>query len=170
MTLMKTKLRQIIRSKRGMAYVDMVVLILVSVMAIVLALNVFTFFTVRNDMDLIASKTAEVAALNGTTNLNTKRKLEDGSSVPSIQETFASLCAAEGYGTQAFGSGGLDLMSVKLDAPDGTYGSDGAVQLGSRIHVTIHYETNFRGLGLLSEAIRMPVTVETETLSRVYHK
>lgn len=167
---MKTKLKQILRSKHGMAYVDMVVLILVSVMAIVLALNVFTYFTVRNDMDFIAAKTAEVAALNGTINLTSRRTLEDGSSIPSIQETFESLCRAEGYDTQAAGGQAINKMSVTLEAPDGTYGSDGAVQLGSRIHVTIQYATEFRGLGLLSDAISIPVAVETETLSRVYHK
>lgn len=167
---MRDRLKTILRSKSGMAYLDVVILVIVSMMVIVLALNVYSYFTLRSDMEYIAAKTAEAAALVGSIDENSKRSLEDNTQTESIREVFEKVCASEGYETDEYGNASRDrCMTLRLTAQR-TYNNSKRVQLGDMITVEVACNTTFRGLGALSDAIPIRAMVEKTTLSRVYHK
>ncbi len=59
-------LKKIVKSKRGEGYVDMCVGVIVFVMILVIAINIFSFITMRIEMDQIADELLEVATYNGS--------------------------------------------------------------------------------------------------------
>lgn len=58
-------LRKILKNKRGEGYVDMCVGVIVFVMILVIAINIFSFITLRIEMDQIADELLETATYNG---------------------------------------------------------------------------------------------------------
>lgn len=58
-------LKKLMRSKRGEGYIDTVVGIVVFVMILVVAINVFSFLTLKQDMDQISEELIESATYNG---------------------------------------------------------------------------------------------------------
>ena len=58
-------IKKIIKSKNGEGYVDMCVGVVVFVMILVIAINIFSFITMRIEMDQIADELLEVATYNG---------------------------------------------------------------------------------------------------------
>ena len=55
-------IRKILHSKKGEGYVDMCVGVVVFVMILVIAINIFSFITLRIEMDQIADIMARIAA------------------------------------------------------------------------------------------------------------
>ncbi len=171
---MKQKLIRLLRCKKGVTYIDMVLLIIVSVMVIVLALNVFSYFTLQNDMDYIATKTADAAALVGAVSddiMTAEEKADGNRENISIWSTFEEACRTEGYASAKNGSTSLqETMYYTVEPGNGVEDMDGRIQLGDEIVVTVYYNTSFRGLGALSGAATMNLHSSKTTLSRVYHK
>lgn len=58
---------RLVWNKRGEGYVDVAVAVLVTMMLIVLALNVFSFFIIKQDMDYFAREMVAAATVNGST-------------------------------------------------------------------------------------------------------
>lgn len=61
------RMANILGSRRGDGYIDVVVAVLVSMMLIVLSLNVFSFFTLHQDLDYFAKEMVEAACADGQT-------------------------------------------------------------------------------------------------------
>lgn len=61
------KLKQVLSRKRGEGYIDAAVSMVVIMMLVVLALNVFSFLTIKQDMDYFAREMVEAAAVTGQT-------------------------------------------------------------------------------------------------------
>lgn len=158
---MRKRIINILKCKRGSSYVDMVLLVLVSIMAIVLALNVFSYLVLKQDLDYIATKTADAAALNGIAG-NTGEEYDE------VESIFEAACRAEG---REVGTGANEI-SFQLDVPENGeyYESTKKVQLGDPIRVTVLCRTEFRGLGLLSKLVEIDCKSVKISLSRVYWK
>jgi len=62
-----SKFVSLIMNKRGDGYIDVVISILVAMMMIVLILNIFSFMTLKQDMDYFAKEMINCASANGTT-------------------------------------------------------------------------------------------------------
>ena len=58
-------IRKILHSKKGEGYVDMCVGVVVFVMILVIAINIFSFITLRIEMDQIADELIEAATYAG---------------------------------------------------------------------------------------------------------
>lgn len=144
---MKKRILSALRNKKGESYIDVVILVFVSIMAIVLALNVFSYLTLRQDIDYIAAELVEVASIEGLTKC------------PKIENAFDDLC--ESAGVEA---------TYTVTADDYYNRTKHEVQLGDPLTVTVTCETNFRGLGSLGESIDITVSVSKTGLSRVYFK
>lgn len=144
---MKKRIISALKNKKGESYLDIVILVFVSMMAIVLTLNVFSYLTLKQDMDYIATELVEVAALEGLTKCS------------EIEKAFDDLCE----------STGIDA-SYKVTAEDYYNSSKHEVQLGDPITVTVTCQTTFRGLGALGESIDITVESSKMGLSRVYFK
>ena len=58
-------IRRILKSRKGEGYVDMCVGVVVFVMILVIAINIFSFITLRVEMDQIADELIETATYTG---------------------------------------------------------------------------------------------------------
>lgn len=58
-------MKKLLRAKRGEGYVDMCVGVVVFVMILVIAVNIFSFITLRIEMDQIADDLIEAATYSG---------------------------------------------------------------------------------------------------------
>ena len=56
-----------LRNKRAEGYIDTVVCVMAAMMVIVLALNVFSFLTIKQDMDYFAKEITDTATIHGRT-------------------------------------------------------------------------------------------------------
>jgi len=137
------KIKSVTKSKRGAAYIDVIVSVLVSMMMLVLALNVFSFLTVKQDMDFFAKEMIFSATAYGKTTgeVNTRNN-------ELVVET------------------GLD-PTVTWKA---TYfnASDRTVQYGNTITVTLTYNTYVKGFGVFK--IPITLTAKHSGLSQKYFK
>mgnify|MGYP001117154635 CR=1 FL=1 len=61
-------MKKLLRAKRGEGYVDMCVGVVVFVMILVIAVNIFSFITLRIEMDQIADDLIEAATYSGCFN------------------------------------------------------------------------------------------------------
>lgn len=61
-------MKKLMKSKRGDGYIDVVIAVLVSMMLLVMALNIFSFFTLKQDLDYFTKEMLEVATAEGRTN------------------------------------------------------------------------------------------------------
>lgn len=58
-------MKKLLKSRRGEGYVDMCVGVVVFVMILVIAINIFSFITLRIEMDQIADELIEAATYSG---------------------------------------------------------------------------------------------------------
>ena len=137
------KIIQVLQNRRGEGYLDVVVSVLVSMMLIVLALNVFSFFTIKQDMDYFAKELIKAATVNGTTSgVTNERYLELES-----ETGFSPNCQWEATYYNA---------------------SESTVQLGDTITVTLYYNTYLQGFGVFK--IPVTLTASYSGLSQKYWK
>lgn len=133
-----------LKKTRAEGYIDTVVCVMAAMMVIVLALNVFSFLTLKQDLDHFAKELIDTATTYGRTNDETV-------------ERYNELCEELGIRPTVSYSG-TNFYNASL----------GTVQLGDTIHVTVTYSTNVRGLGVF----KIPITLEAtfSGLSQKYWK
>ena len=172
-SLRKIKYKNIIKNnKKGSSYIDIALMVFAAVMVVVLACNVFSFLTLKQYLDYVATKVAETAALVGGTkdraNADGEGGTESSTKFKGIDATFKSVCSSEGLeiGT------GKGQVTFTVTAPDASVydSSSGKVQLGEPILVTVTCNASFQGLGALSSAMTIKCQSQKVALSRVYHK
>ena len=133
-----------VRNNRGEGYIDTVVGVVASMMIIVIALNIFSFLTIKQDLDYYAKEMIEVCASTGKTGIEaTERATELDDEVgfsPTVSYT----------GTEYFNT------------------SNKTVQYGELIVVTVTYHTTVKGLGVFE--IPVTLTAKHSGLSRRYWK
>ena len=137
------KLKSLIKNKRGDGYIDVVISVLVSMMMIVLVLNVFSFLTLKQDMDYFAKEMINCASANGRTN----------SAVVTRQN---ELIAETGINPT------VTWTTTYFNATQRT------VQLGDTIQITLRVQANVRGLGVIS--IPVTLTAKHSGISQKYWK
>lgn len=133
----------ILKNNRAEGYIDTVISILVSTMVIVFALNVFSFLTIKQDMDYFAKEMIEAATVNGTTTGKTS-------------DRYYELAEETGLTPACYWEAAYYNTSNRL------------VQLGDAITVTLEYETYLKGFGIF----QIPVTLKAKHsgLSQKYWK
>jgi Tfp pilus assembly protein PilE len=65
---------EILRSKRGEGYIDVVVVVLVAMMVIAMAVKVYPVFVVKSDLNTFANELARVAEIEGRIGSETSAK------------------------------------------------------------------------------------------------
>ena len=132
------------KTNKAEGYIDTVVCVMAAMMVIVLALNVFSFLTLKQDMDHFEKELIDTATTYGRTN-------------EQATDRYNELCDELG-------------ISPTVSYSGTTYynASTGKVQLGETIHVTLTYQTYVRGLGVF----KIPVTLKAtfSGLSQKYWK
>lgn len=137
-------MKKLLRSKRGEGYIDTVVGVLAAMMVIVLALNVFSFLTVKQDLDYFAKEMIDVSTTYGRTSTE-------------AAERYSELCSATGLSPTYSFAGTVYFNS-----------QTGKVQLGDTIKVTLTYSTYVHGLGVFQ--IPITLTATHSGLSQKYWK
>ena len=133
-----------IRNKKGEGYIDTVVTVLASMMVIVIALNIFSFLTIKQDIDYFAKEMLYSATTSGST-------------LDEVNLRYTNLCEEVGF-SPVYTFNGTDYYNA----------STGKVQLGDTVVVTIMYDTNIKGLGIF----KIPITIKAchSGLSQKYWK
>ena len=125
-------MRKILKSKKGEGYIDVVIGIFALMMVLVLTLNIYVFFVLKQDLDEISGQLIETATFNGC-----------------FDSEFDERCSAlEG---QFFD---FDVTTSAEEYFNATYER---VQLGDTMEVTVSYQTYVKGLGVF----KIPVTVSS---------
>jgi hypothetical protein len=137
------KIKNIINSKCGEGYIDVVVGIIVSMMILVLVLNVFSFLTIKQDMDYFAKEMIFTASAYGRTNEETDTRYDELTADTGIEPEVT--WEASYYND-----------------------SDKTVQYGNTITVTLTYHTYLKGLGVFK--IPIMLTAKHSGLSQKYWK
>ena len=125
----------------AVGYIDVVVSVLVSMMIIVLALNVFSFLTIKQDMDYFA-KEMITATANGTTigrTIDRYYELEEETGYPQLLLVYNI----------------LQHLRTHSSASD-------------TITVTLNYDTYLKGFGIFK--IPITLTAKHSGLSQKYWK
>ncbi len=137
-------MRKLLRNKRGENYIDTVVGVVAAMMVIVVALNIFSFLTLKQDLDYYAKEMVEVCCSYGKT-------------CDEVQDRDEELSAELGLDPNLSFSGTEYFNATKR-----------TVQYGEVIVVELTYRTYVRGLGVF----RIPVTLTAKHsgLSRRYWK
>ena len=137
-------MRKLLSNKRGENYIDTVVGVVAAMMVIVVALNIFSFLTLKQDLDYYAKEMVEVCCLYGKT-------------CDEVQDRDEELSAELG----------LD-PDLSFDGTEYFNATKRTVQYGEVIVVELTYRTYVRGLGVC----RIPVmlTAKHSGLSRKYWK
>jgi len=134
-------IKKILLNRKGEGYIDVVIMVLCSMMVIVLALNVFSFLTLKQDLDYYAKEMVTVAAVNGTMNgTEISNRITELTEETGLNPTITY--EGEGY-----------------NDPD-------RVQLGKTIFVTLTINTSFKGFGVFN----FPLTLKAKCsgLSQVH--
>ena len=119
---------------RAEGYIDTVVLVVVAMMVIVLALNVFSFLTLKQDMEYFAKELIDTATIYGRTGTE-------------VTQRYQELCKELGFRpTMNFSGTQYYNASAKT------------VQLGDGITVTIHMQTHVKGLGVFRILVTLYAT------------
>ena len=134
--------KKIFSSKKGEGYVDICIATVIFVMLTVIALNIFSFITLKNDMDQIADNLIVAATHSG-------RFGEDFTDV--------DMDMIDNYFYYDLDYGAEDFFTY-MDK----------VQLGDRMWVEIWVDTSIKGLGIFE----IPVTVKVKRfgISEAYWK
>jgi len=131
-------------TKRGEMYIDVAVMVLVSMMMIVLALNTFSFFAVKQDLDFYAKeiiKASTVAGKTAGTEIDSRRSELNDETGLNPEVSFSAVYFNDSQRT---------------------------VQFGDTITVTLTYRTSFHGFGVFS--IPVTLTARHSGLSQRYWK
>ncbi len=136
-------MKKLWKSKRGEGYVDMCVGVIVFVMILVIAINIFSFITLRIEMDQIADELIEAATYSGCFSTDFWDRDSD-----MIGEYFF-------YGL-AYGADNYYNTTYKR------------VQLGNKMWVEVSVDTYVKGLGVFK--IPVTLTVKRSGLSQKYWK
>lgn len=120
-----------LKNKRGEGYIDICVMIISFISCLVIALNIFSFITLKVEMDTIAEELIESATYEG----------EFGDEFENRTETMKEV-----YYEFETEYGADEWFNTTLER----------VQLGDEMWVTISKETYVKGLG----AFKIPVTVK----------
>ena len=133
----------VLKSKRGEGYIDVVVGVLVSMMMLVLILNIFSFLTIKQNMDYFAKEMIYAATSNGMTAGETDTRYGELVSETGISPT-------------------VTWQTTYFDTSAQT------VQYGDSIAVTLTINTYFKGFGVF----RIPITLTAKHsgLSQKYWK
>ena len=136
-------IRKILRSNKGEGYVDMCVGVVVFVMILVIAINIFSFITLRVEMDQIADELIEAA-------------------------TYAGCFADDFWHADSDMLDQYYYYDIDYGADRYFNSTYRRVQLGERMWVEISKQTYIKGLG----AFKIPVTVKVKKsgLSEKYWK
>lgn len=137
-------MKNAIKNRKGEGYIDTAVGVVCAMMVIVLALNVFSFLTLKQDLDYINKELTKTVCFYGKTGTEVNERYEELCDEIGIRPTM------EFTGTEFF-------ISTK-----------GTVQLGDLIVVRLKYSTYVRGLGVF----QIPITLTTvqSGLSEKYWK
>lgn len=127
-------MKKLLKSRRGDGYIDVVVGVLVSMMLIVLALNVFSFFTLHQDLDYFAKEMIEAACADGQTGGEAVRRAEELSEELGITPSY---------------SWNAEYMTPV---------SARRVQLGDSMTIQVRYTAYVQGLGVFRIPVTMTVT------------
>ncbi|MBO4869583.1 MAG: DUF4320 family protein [Clostridia bacterium] len=126
-------IRKILKNKSGEGYVDLCVGVVVFVMLLVIAINIFSFITLRVEMGQIADELLETATFNGSFGdefWNRDDQLLD--------EYF--------------------YYDIDYDADEYFNSSYKRVQLGKVMSVTVSVDTYVKGLGVFKIPVTLSVT------------
>ena len=135
-------IRQKFLSKKAEGYIDVCITVVIFVMLTVIALNIFSFITLKAEMDQIADNLIIAATHSGRFS----------------EEFYAAYTdASENY------------FSFSIDrSADKYYTSGDKVQLGDKMWVEVYKYTTIKGLGIFE--IPIEVRVRRSGLSEVYWK
>lgn len=132
-----------LKNKRGEGYIDMCVGVVVFVMVLVIAINIFSFITLRIELDQVADELIEAATYSGEFRSDFNK---------------ADNAMLEDYFNYDLDWGADKFFNTAL----------GRVQLGDRMWVEVSYDTYIKGLGVFK--IPVTVTVKKSGLSERYWK
>ena len=136
-------LKRVLSSRKGEGYIDLCVGVVVFVMVMVIAINIFSFVTLKVEIDQIADELIKAA-------------------------TYAGAFGEEFLDTETF----LKDTYFDCDVSYGAYEYlpvyDSRVQLGIRMWVTVSKQTYVKGLGVFK--IPVTVSVTRSGLSERYWK
>lgn len=136
-------LKNLLRCKNGEGYIDICVGVIVFVMVLVIAINIFSFVTLRIEMDQIADDLIESAAYSGCFGSDFENRNSD---MKNEYFDYGLVYGADNYFNSAYKR----------------------VQLGNKMWVDISVQTYIKGLGVF----KIPVTlnVHKSGLSEKYWK
>ena len=136
-------MKKLLKSRRGEGFVDLCGGVVVFVMILVIAINIFSFITLRIEMDQIADELIEAATYSGCFGSDfwdRDRDLIDDYFFYDID------CGADQYYNSTYER----------------------VQLGNKMWVKVSYDTYIKGLGVFK--IPVTLTVKRSGLSQKYWK
>lgn len=120
-------------NKKGEGYIDTCVMVVVFVMILVVAINIFSFITLKVDMDEIADELIETAAFTGEFGDNFRKRNEE------LQAMYFYYDVD--YHAEKYFNSALER-----------------VQLGDTMTVTIIIDTYIKGLGIFKIPVTLQVT------------
>ena len=136
-------IKKILSSRKGEGYIDMCVGVVVFVMILVIAINIFSFITLKVEMDQIAEDLIEAATYSGE-----------------FENDFWN---ADMYNLDEY-----YYYDIDYGADEYFNEAYRRVQLGTRMWVTISKDTYIKGLGIFK--IPVTVSVTRSGLSERYWK
>ena len=136
-------MRNLLKCKHGEGYVDMCVGVIVFVMILVIAINIFSFITLRIELDQIADEILEASTYSGAFG---------GDSQDAYERMLDQYYDFD--------------LDIGADEYFNSYYK--RVQLGHPMYVTVSVDTYIKGLGVFK--IPVTVTVTRSGLSQKYWK
>jgi len=137
-------LKQIIKSKRGEGYIEVVIGVFCSVFLLVFIINAFTFIVLKQNMDYYTKELLKQATIDGQISTNVTMRQNQLTAETGITPTSVA------WNTTYFNA------------------SQKTVQFGEKIELTITYRTTFKGFGIFE--IPVTLTAKHSALSQRYHK
>lgn len=137
-------MKKLLKSTMAEGYIDTVVGVVAAMMVIVIALNVFSFLTLKQDMDHFAKELIDTATVYGRTN-------------EEVTDRYEELCDELGI-----------VPTANYSETSYFNSSNGTVQLGDTINLALSYSTYVKGLGVFK--IPITLTVKFSGLSQKYWK
>ena len=137
-------IKRIMRSQKGEGYIDVVVSVWIFSKLLALSLNVFQFFTLKQDMDFFAREMAKTAAAYG--------QIQDGTDA-----RYAELVEETGLSPDT-----CTWTAAYFNT------SQKKVQFGDPIRVKLTYKTHLKGFGIFE--IPVTLTAGYSAVSEKYWK
>lgn len=129
------------------SYMDTVIGMFALMLLIVLIINVFSFLTLKQNLDYVSSQLAEIAASDGAVNER----------VPAL---FQKLCADFGWDSSE--------VSYTFEGSDFMPGNADAIQYGNLIRVEVRCKTTLNGTGIFT--LPLNVSSSADAISGKYRK